>query len=187
MTTGASNLTQSDVSILQRFKNRALEFSTAWKKLLSLSPVPPSLESDYQALKSTGNEIHGTIQWITQAVDSVSSFFGGIYNDVSQKITQFLNGDPEESLGFVSLIPIAAILASMAVMAKFVSDVYIFNRKVEEQHRLERSGMTSQDASKIVANIQGPGLTGNLVKIVKPIGWVIGLFYLAKIVKNFAR
>jgi len=180
------NISNSDVSIITKFKNKAHDFMIAVNSLYNPKNVPKSLQVEYQSLKSTADDIKNSIAWITNTVDSVTSFFSNTFSLNGTEIVEEYINNYDNSMGFISLIPIAAIIASMALMTKFISDVYIFDKKLNEQKRLEHQGLTPYNASKIV-NKMNDSTIKSLSTLIKPIMITVSIFYLSRIIKNFVR
>ncbi len=181
------NISPHELSMLDKFKKKAADFMQAVNSLYSLGTIPPSLQNEYSSLRSTADDIKSSIKWITGTVDSVTNFFSNTFSlNGSDYVSNYINGDSSQNMGFISLIPLAAIIGSMALMTKFISDVYVFEQKLSEQKRLEKTGLTPGAASKIVDNMQGNTLK-SLSTLVKPIAITVSLIYGAKIIKDFIK
>lgn len=183
-TTAADQLTPADKNTLQRFKDKATEFMQVFTRLGSMEDIPPNLQQEYSELMDTGSNIFGTVSWITSSVDSVTGFFSDFFEfDGVQATRDFINGETDQ-LGIIPLVPIAAVTGAIAFMSKYVSDVYLFERKVTEQKRLVASGISEREAADIVDSISGKGLSANLADIAKPLGFAIGAFVVLRIIRN---
>lgn len=182
-------LTQSDLSWLEKFKAEALRFRDAYNALVSkqaFASERPELRAEYDALYSRGAVIKGTIDSLTQAVDRVTGFFSGATSAVKRFFG--LDGVPvmpalSGRLGVVPLIPIAMIASAVALMGKWVADVYLFERKVTEQQRLESDGVPAVEAAAIVRGMSaGSGFSGVLDTLKTPILIGGGLLFFIKFV-----
>lgn len=184
----AENLTVQDISMIEKFKAKANEFMQALNKLNSIDDIPPNLQAEYSDLQGTAQYIQSTIGWITSTVDSITGFFSDFFQfDGISATRDYINGNNTNNLGLLPILPIAAITASLGVMSKFIADVYLFERKVTEQKRLEATGMQPEEAAQVVDKITGTGLVQNLAGIAKPVGFVLGTFFLLKIAKSYLK
>lgn len=164
-------LTQQDVSWLEKFRQSALEFRTAYEKLMAMesdAARAPQLEAEYQDLYQQGSIIRATIEQVTRTVDSVTGFFSDAWDAGSSWLRSLLNGVPQTAprprgaLGVIPLVPIAAISAAVGLMGKWVSDVYVFERKLSEAKRLESQGLSPQQAARQAQGYSAGGLFDDL-------------------------
>ena len=177
-------LSAEDVSLLQQFKNKAGEFAGAWSTLNSIQDIPPNLRAEYEDLQGRGGVIQGTISAITQTVDTVTGFFSDVFTfDGVGAVRDYINDSPQQ-LGLAPLIPVAAITAALAVMGKFITDVYLFERKVNEQKRLVSTGMDQAEAADIISKMNGAGFTANLAQIAKPLAFTVGAIVLFRLINK---
>lgn len=126
----AEDLTEEEVSLVEKFRRRAEEFRDAWQSLMQLEPVAsevPELEEEYQDIYSEGMRIKNTVEWISEKVDAVVGWFGGLWG-ANLGSTQ---------LGAVQLLPVAAITAAVAYMGHWVARVYMFERTVNEYKEMK--------------------------------------------------
>lgn len=179
-------LNQNDTNMLTRFKGKADEFMSALTRLNSIQKIPPNLQEEYSDLQSSAGYIKATITTIVSTVDSVTGFFSDFFGfDGVSATKNYINNRPSQ-LGLIPLVPIAAITGALAIMTKFISDVYLFERKVQEQLRLESTGMPPADAAKIIGKMSDQGLLQQLGSIARPAGFAIGAFFIFKIIKSLA-
>ena len=122
----------------------------------------PNLRADYEAKIAEIETARGRIVWLRDAIRSVMSFFG-----------VELSG-----LGFIPLIPIAAVAAGVAFVAKLAADSITLSKRIGEQQRLESQGVPPAEAAKIVAKTAGDsgGLFAGLSDVVLLIGIGLGAF-----------
>lgn len=173
----AEQLTTDEVSTLDRFRAKAREFIDAFNRLTSLD-VPPALQSEYSRLYAVGNTVKNTVQALTRTVDTVvgaissaAGYVGSIFGfngvePVQAAVRDTFNGRYRSArFGALPLIPIAAIVAAIAAMTSFISDVYLFERKVTEQKRLESQGVAPQQAAQIVNQSVRPGLLASVESV----------------------
>lgn len=176
-----AKLSQQDVSLLQKFKNKADEFMGAWSTLNSIGDVPANLAPEYEDLQQRGGMIQGTISTLTQAVDTVTGFFSELFTfDGVGAVRNYINDSPQQ-LGIAPLIPVAAITVALGTMGKFITDVYLFERKVSEQKRLVQTGVPESEAAEIINKMQGVGFTANLAQIAKPLAFTVGAIMLFRL------
>lgn len=177
-------LTVQDVSLLEKFKAKAAEFTQAFTSLVNMdtSALTPEQKDEYLSLRSTGDNIYSTIDWITSSVDNVTGFFSDFFNfDGIGAVREYIN-EPEQQLGIIPLIPIAAISGALAIMAKFAKDVYLFERKITEQNRLIAGGVPPAQAAEIIKKIGGNTFLETAKDIIKPVSiafvlWLAYRFY----------
>ncbi len=179
-----TSLSQNDSGFIDKFRLKASQFMSAWNELTSMRNIPVNLQSEYTSLRSSGSEIQSTLQWITSAIDSVTGYVSNMFNfNGVDNVKGYINND-SNNMGFISLIPIAAIVASLAIMTKFISDVYVFKSKLNEQKRLENTGLNPQQAAKVVENMRPDSIIKNISKVVKPVGVVLSLLFIFKIIRE---
>lgn len=181
-------LTEQDLSWLDKFRVEATRFRDAFLALGStreFAQSRPELKAEYDALSSRGQTIKSTVEYITRTVDQVTGFFSDAWASTSSAAKRFfgLGIAPPRNLGIIPLIPIAAITGAVALMAKFVSDVYLFERKVGEQKRLEDQGLSPGEASSIVRNTVGGGLFDVLGGLKWPLLAAGGVWFFVKVIQ----
>lgn len=199
-----AELTQEDVSWLDKFKAEAVRFRNAFNSLVSLesyAATRPELQAEYNALYSRGETIKKTIDYITRTVDSVTGFFSKAWGSASSTFKNFfgLSGVPARfspmagpgelqmyarpGLGALPLIPIAVIASAVALMGKWASDVYLFERKATEQKRIEATGASPRAAADIVRGMtDGGGFLGILGNFKLPLMVAGGAYLFVKFV-----
>lgn len=121
----------------------------------------PALHDDYNDLLDRSDIIYNTVKTLTGAVDKVAEWLG---LDLTPGSTP--------KMGFLPLVPIAVIGASLAAIGKWTSDVYIFNRRLEEVKRLEAKGLSPERAAAIAVKApEGmlPSLGRNVLAPLVPI------------------
>lgn len=179
------NIKPSELSLIEQFKAKAQEFMQALQRLHNIpaGDVPENLQGEYSNLMGTAQTIQGTIGWITSTVDSVISTVSNIFGFNGVDYTRdYVNGSGNTGMGIVPLVPIAAITAGIAAMSKFISDVYLFERKVTEQKRLENTGMSRQEAADVVSQISdGNTIAKTAKEIGKPLILILGLVFAVRL------
>lgn len=188
MANDTENLDSNDISLLNRFKSKADEFMRALDKLNSLNDVPANLEEEFSGLRLTADIVGGTINTITTTIDSVTGFFSDFFNfDGVGATRDYINNKPTNGMGLIPLVAPAMIAGSIAAMTKFISDVYVFERKITEQKRLVSTGVSAQDAANIVDKISGQGMIKQLQGLAKPLAFAAGLFFISRMVKGYLK
>jgi hypothetical protein len=170
----ADTLTQEDISTLDRFRAKAQEFIAAFNRLVSLGPdVPDNMRAEYQSVLSSASAVKTTVEYITKTVDSVTGFFSNIFGLNGVPMVQRSINQPTQ-LGVLPLIPIALVIGAITALGAVLSKIYLFERKLAEQKRLEAGGLSPADAAALAS--QNSGLSANIAKIVKPLPWLFGLY-----------
>lgn len=161
----AEQITKEEVSLLEKFRQKAIEFRDAWDTLTNYEQTAaevPELDEEYQELHSRGSWIMDRVNQLTRAVDAVTGWFGGVF------------GSPER-LGALPLIPIAAITAAVAYMSKWVADVYLFERKVTEYQKLKEE-VGHDKAAEMIGDMGGGGIMAAVRDVAKPAGIAVGIW-----------
>jgi hypothetical protein len=173
-----ADLTPQDQSLLDSFRMRVREFAEAFRTLLDTEPDVrgnPALEQEFDELKDTGTFIKDTVDTITKTVDAVTGYFRDTFG---------LDGMPTRGgLGFVGvLLPVAAITAAIAWMGSYVSDVYMFNRKVQEAKQLEAQGYTPREAADIAhERVSDSPVADSIKSVAKVAGFLGGAYLLVRL------
>ncbi len=132
------------------FQKKANDFTSSLedlKKREGEARRHPQFSEQYDSLINKSGYIVSTVGFLTSAINKAVDYFG-----------IDLEGD---GLGALPLVPIAAIAASIAVMGKWVSDVYIFRQRLNEVRRLEAGGMDPRRAAEIAIK-RDPGILASL-------------------------
>lgn len=150
-------------NLVGQFKQRAREFMAVWNTLQSkASDVSrfPALQKEYADLNRRAGFIKTSITKITNTVDSIMGWFRSVFG---------LSGvESLEGLGILPLLPIAIIAGALTLIGKWISDVYIFNKKLEEQKRLEPLVGVTQ-ASRIVQRTGPQGMFASFGRNIMPV------------------
>lgn len=115
-----------------------------------------SLAEEWRAKMDEIETARGRVTWLRDAIRSTMALFGV---DLS-------------GLGVLPLIPLSVIAAGVAYIASLASSAWELSKKIEEQRRLESSGVSPAEASRIVsANAAaGSGGAANTIKTVAIVG-----------------
>lgn len=150
------------------FKAKAQEFGNAFNALLNMeqrASVDPNLKAEWETLSQRGFALKDKVNFVTSKIDAAVNWFKSSFGEYEA---------PEQSelgiLPAVALIPIAVIATSIALLTKFISDVYIFNKKISEAERLLDMNVSPEQVAKIIEASGGTPLLAGLSPIVK---WVV--------------
>lgn len=156
---------------IANFKQKAAQFQQAYNALMSSQAQAardPRLKAEWQALANRGFSIRDKIQYITSKVDAAVNWFKSSFGDYD------LTEDAQE-LGFlpvVALIPIAAIAGVIAVINNYVSDVYLFNKKIAAAEGLISKGVAPEDVAQIIKGSTPPPAAGIFGGMTNTLKWV---------------
>lgn len=174
---------------IEKFKERARQFMEAFELLIQLGKSPalkssPELQREYNDLLSEGNNLKAKIEWLNQKIDAVMIWgkdsFGSYDSQDLREYTTELGAFP-----LLALIPIAAIAGVLALITKYLSDVYMFQKKMQTFHDLvEVKKVPPSEAARILGEMTfKPSLmgVGTLVK------WVVIGGILWYVYTNFVK
>jgi hypothetical protein len=154
-----TNMATADKSMIENFRDKARIFIERYEKLKRMDADVrkyPALHQEYTALVGKGTTIRNSVRTVTGGIDNVVGWFNSIFgNDQTPQL---------DGLGLLPLIPVAVVIASVAAMGKWGSDVYLFERRLNEAKRLENTGMTPGEAAKIVGEREPPGLIAGVTR-----------------------
>lgn len=169
----AEQLTQQDVGMLESFRQKAIEFRDAFfalEQTRDYAMTRPELREEYEDLYGEGSMIKSTVEYITRTVDAVTGFFSNAWSSATGTFKRWFGLGaiavrPAPGLGVIPIVAGATIAGAVALMAKWVKDVYLFERKVAEQQRLEAEGLTPQAAAAQIARVydNGGGILGEIL------------------------
>ncbi len=169
-------LPAEDQGWIDRFKARIAEFAEVFTRLKAIEPQieqTPELKAEYQDLVSRGNVIETTISTVTGSINKAVHWFKNVFG------MDGLSMANRGQLGALPLLPIAAISGAMTLIGYWVSDVYVFYKKLEKFDQLRAEGVPAGEASRIVSEVSDkPGLFDlDLQKWVVPLLLVGGLWW----------
>lgn len=113
----------------------------------------PALGQQYDALMQRGSTIDGSIKRAKEAIDAALGFWGTVKG--------WFGLSELNQLGAVPVVGVAitAAAAAITLITKWLADVYVFSRKIEELKTLEAAGkITPQRMTEILEKGTGPGL-----------------------------
>ena len=146
-----------DKNIIQRFRDRALEFNRLYESLrakrVDVSQYP-ALAVEYNKLVTTGDSIRNSIRTVTGGIDSVVGWYNSVFGDDKEGL---------KGLGVLPLVPVAVAVTAIAAMGKWGRDVYLFDRRLTEVKRLEDTGISPGRAADIVGG-KAPGIFAGVTR-----------------------
>lgn len=173
-------------NVVGQFKKQTAKFNAAWSQLMNLQPfvaAHPTLQADYNALVSTGQSIKSKIQSATGLIDQTMSMAGNIWSSIANTFTNVFGEVEAPQLGFLPLIPIAVIAASVTAISYFVYEVYKFQTRVDQIKKMEAQGVSAQQAIATASNMQ-PGVLSQVKGIALPIAGVVALLAVLRFVNR---
>jgi len=171
-------LTTDDVGLLDSFRKKVAEFRAAVTRFAALRADAnkyPDLKAEYDRLYNQGLMINDTVMYIVNTVDRVTGFFSNAWGDVTSYFSRMFGGGmgyvpPPRAFGAVPIIGAAAIAGAVAMIGKWIRDVYLFERTVTERKKLEGQGLTPQEAMDVMRGARGDGdLSESLQAVATPI------------------
>lgn len=184
---GAADETQW-YDIVGRLRSSVDKFRVNFSALLAQRAFVsqhPTLQTEYNTLANRGNAINQKINEVQGIIDKVSGWFTSIKTTIfggaapaPAPTTPTTPIGPLDGLGVIQVLPIAVIAGAVALITKWLADVYVFAKKVEEIKRLESKGLSPQRAADMLERAMPTGLMdvlkGNIIWLV--IGGVLLLF-----------
>lgn len=137
---------------VQKFKNKADEFWTAYKRLEELEPVAmqtPDTARSYDRVMSSGGAITSNIEGVADTIKSAAGWAGGFFG--------IENVRRQTQLGALGLLPVAIIVAAISAMGIWLSDAYVEISKLEAIKELTAAGTPVGQAADIVRAGGGGG------------------------------
>lgn len=157
--------------VIGKFRVLAAQFEAAHRDL-STRPIPddPALAEEQARLRARAETVATTVRGIASTLNDVMSALSGAWDKVtgawdwvSQNVG--LNGPPsQQSLQGLGLpiIPIAVVVAAIAVITAFLADYAQFTRKASIYEAERARGASPEQASNAVERIGGVGIVTNL-------------------------
>jgi len=136
----------------------------------------PTLSNEYASKMAEVKSMRDKAVWLKTNIADAMSFFGVSLSGL--RIDQTLRG-----LGVAPLLLWPIVAAGVAWLGSKALDLYNFSQKVDEQRRLEETGMTPQEAAKVVAQTAGAGTIasalGNIgtLAIIAAVGFGVWYFW----------
>lgn len=164
---------------VDEFKEKAREFSDALTAFIELGKDPilsanATLQAEYNALLERGFSIKDKVAGITNKIDAALKWVKDTFGEISIDEAQQLGAFP-----LLALVPIAAIAGALALITKWLSDIYLFNRRMTETKNLLEKGVAPQQVESLIAASSPAPLLGNMQVLVKwgMIGFAAYLVY----------
>ena len=136
-------------SVLTNFAKYKNDFFVNFNGLKNVKNVPSNLQNEQQRLLSVGSAIKIRLERITQALDRLGSYGSNVKTWVGSWF------DVSSSLSAVPLVLVGVgvvfVSGTIVLVTKWMKDVYTFSQNIKEQQRLERSGLTPQQAAEVIS------------------------------------
>jgi hypothetical protein len=121
-----------------------------------------------EGLKATRDYVYSWLQWLQSGASDISSFvYSGAQSTYDWAKRQLGLGDA--GLGVipvaVAVIGVSAAIAALVVIAKWITDAYVFAQRLNALQDAERRGMTPQAAAAYVDSTLGPVSSGGILGI----------------------
>lgn len=150
--------------VIGRLKTDVAKFWANYNALLrqkDFIDAHPEMKMEYAGLVRHGTYIKSEINRVNAIIEKVKGWWSYIKAGV---------GFGE--LGAIQLLPIAVIAGASAIILKWLADVYVFAKKIEEIKRLEAKGLSPAKAAAIVERISPTsGILGGFLG--KNMIWVV--------------
>ena len=121
-----------------------------------------------EGLKATRDYVYSWLQWLASGASDVSSFLYSSAQTAYDYAKQAL-GLNDTGLGVIPVaiaaISAAAAIAALVVIAKWITDAYVFAQRLNALQDAESKGMTPQAAAAFVDQTLGPATSPGLFGI----------------------
>lgn len=168
--------------VITKFKNYAAKFASNYNELKSVdidAGKYPELSKLQLDLLRRGLTVKATIQSVMGAVDNAWTWLKGQFG--FEGVREL--GSLSTGLGVVPLVPIAVVVAAVALIAKWLMDYNSFKTRLTEVKRLEAKGYSSDQAANIVDKIYSDKSLFNLGQAI-PVVFIGGLALFAYLNRN---
>lgn len=113
-----------------------------------------------EQLKATRDYVYSWLQWLNSGANDISSFLSSGAQSAYSAITSALGlSEYESGLGFVpvavAVVSVSAGIAALVVIAKWITDAYIFAQRLNALQAQEAQGKTPAEAAAIVNSVFG--------------------------------
>lgn len=121
-------------------------------------------------LKATRDYIYSWLQWLQQGGSDLSTFVSSAAQSAYSAVTSALGlGEYDRGLGFVpvavAVISASAAIAALVVIAKWITDAYVFAQRLNALQAQEAQGKTPEQAAAIVNSVLGPPASNSFLGI----------------------
>ncbi len=149
-----------------KFRALSAQFEQARHRLMNEPPPPdPALAAERLALLSRSQSVGNTVSQIRSALDDVTAALSGAWDQVTgawdwiaDRIGIPRTEEPQSLQGLgLPIIPIAAVLAALAVITAFLTDYASFQRRADLFREAVAAGSSPEQASAIVARMAESG------------------------------
>lgn len=177
-----ANIPAQEQGWIDRFKARVAEFQDLYVRMRGIESniaAIPELKPQYDSLMARGATIQGTIDTVTNAINSAVQWFKSAFGMEGLNQAKHRAAD---NLGALQFLPIAAISGALALIGSWVTDTLQFYKRVELYDNLRAEGKSAGEAGQIVAGLTTePGFFDvNVQKMIVPLVIVAGLWWLMR-------
>jgi len=165
--------------VAEQLKQKVAEYRAIKNSVMSkmsLINSNPELKQQWSVLSSRMQTVESSVDKVTSAIDSVYGWF---------KTTFGFDGYTLPGLGAIPLIPIAAAVAAVAALTKVISDLVIFEQKLNTYSDM-KDKVGEEKAAAIIKSVSGDSSISSAIESVsgtmKVVG-ALGISYL--ILKRF--
>lgn len=175
-----TDLNVNDAGAWQRFvndfDNTSRLFAQSFNDLQRLGPYVrerhPELATQYNALVARGGQHQAQLAQLANLRNQVTTWLTGIgravqttYNSTMDWLRQrFGLGGMGAVPLVVGVVGVAAAAAVIALVARWITEAYQFTQRLNALERLERQGLSPQEAARVVNQTVGapsqPGIFG---------------------------
>lgn len=156
-------------------------FTENVKGLIAVGPYirdqHPELLPRYDELMTEAKEHKATLDRLKSVRRTVIGWLNSISEGLSDWREDFRRRWGLDGLGAVFTLPFAITVASasaaLAAIGKWISDTYIFSRRLNELQRLEAGGLSPKAAAEVVDKSLGPAEESFLGIKQSTIRWVV--------------
>lgn len=123
-----------------------------------------------EQLKATRDYVYSWLQWLNSGASDISSFV----TSGAQSAYDFIKGqlglsEYESGLGVlpvaVAIVSISAAIAALVVIARWITDAYVFAQRLNALQAQEAQGKTPEQAAAIVNSVLGPPSSNDFLGI----------------------
>jgi hypothetical protein len=112
-----------------------------------------------EQLKATRDYVYSWLQWLNSGATDISSFLSSGAQAAYNYAASALGLSEYEGLGFVpvavAIVSVTAALAALVVIARWITDAYVFAQRLNALQAQEALGKTPEQAAAIVNSVMG--------------------------------
>lgn len=189
-------------------------FNSSRAGLMQLGPYVqqkhPELGAQYAELLGRANALAPKLQMLADTRTRVAGWLGGLsraYQTAVDATSQAIETAADWiaaarkrlGLGELGIAPVLVVVgvaaagAGLALITKWISDTYIFAKRLNALQDMEARGYTPEQAAKAVNDVLGPpGAKGGIEQTISRVLWIaglaaIGLWVLPKVMEQMSK